>query len=105
METKKQPAQQIQIQVNEKVADGEYANLAIITHSGAEFVLDFVRVMPGSPKANVQSRIIMTPSHSKALLRALEQNIAKYENEHGEIKMPDPMAFPGMKAGPQNMPN
>ncbi len=105
METKKQPAQQIQIQVNEKVADGEYANLAIITHSGAEFVLDFVRVMPGSPKANVQSRIIMTPSHSKALLRALEQNIAKYENEHGEIKMPDPMAFPGMKAGPHNMPN
>ncbi len=105
METKKQPGQQIQIQVSEKVADGEYANLAIITHSAAEFVLDFVRVMPGSPKANVQSRIIMTPSHAKALLRALEQNIMKYENEHGEVKMPDPMAFPGMKAGPGNMPN
>ena len=105
MDSKKQPAQQIQIQVNEKVADGEYANLAIITHSGAEFVLDFVRVMPGSPKANVQSRIIMTPSHTKALQRALEQNITKYEAEHGEIKMPDPMAFPGMKPNPGNMPN
>ncbi len=105
MDTKKKAAQQIQIQVNEKVADGEYANLAIITHSGAEFVLDFVRVMPGSPKANVQSRIIMTPSHTKALMRALEQNITKYETEHGEIKMPDPMAFPGMKPGSQTMPN
>lgn len=105
MDTKKQAAQQIQIQVNEKVADGEYANLAIITHSGAEFVLDFVRVMPGSPKANVQSRIIMTPSHTKALMRALEQNITKYEAEHGEIKMPDPMAFPGMKPGTKTMPN
>jgi len=105
MENKKSGAQQIQIQVNEKVADGEYANLAIITHSAAEFVLDFVRVMPGSPKANVQSRVIMTPSHAKALLRALDQNIVKYENEHGEIKMPDPMAFPGMKTGPQSMPN
>ena len=105
MENKKSPTQQIQIQVNEKVADGEYANLAIITHSGAEFVLDFVRVMPGSPKANVQSRIIMTPSHTKALQRALEQNIVKYEAEHGEIKMPEPMAFPGIKTNQQNMPN
>ena len=105
MGNEKQGAQQIQIHVNEKVADGEYANLAIVTHSAAEFVLDYVRVMPGSPKANVQSRIIMTPSHTKALLRALEQNIKKYEAEHGEIKMPDPMAFPGIKPGPQGMPN
>lgn len=105
MESKKQQAQQIQIQVNDKVADGEYANLAIITHSGAEFVLDFVRVMPGSPKANVRSRVIMAPSHTKALMRALEQNVTKYENEHGEIKMPDPMTIPGMKSGPKNMPN
>ena len=106
MDKPKQPGQQqIQIQVNEKVADGEYANLAIITHSAAEFVLDYVRVMPGSPKANVQSRIIMTPSHTKALLRALEQNIAKYENEHGEIRLPDPKGFPGMAPGPGNMPN
>ena len=105
MENKKQASQQIQIHVNEKVADGEYANLAIITHSAAEFVIDFVRVMPGSPKANVQSRVIMTPSHTKALLRALEQNITKYETEHGEIKMPDPMGFPGIKPNNPGMPN
>ena len=102
---KAQKSQQIQIHVNEKVADGEYANLAIITHSAAEFVLDFVRVMPGSPKANVQSRMIMTPSHTKALLKALEQNITKYENEHGEIRTPDPMGFPGVGSPPGNMPN
>jgi len=105
MEPKNKPTQQIQIQVNEKVADGEYANLAIITHSAAEFVLDFVRVMPGSPKANVRSRVIMTPSHTKALLRALEQNIAKYEAEHGEVRMPDPTAFSGMPPKTGNMPN
>ena len=105
MESKNKPAQQIQIQVNEKVADGEYANLAIITHSTAEFVIDFVRVMPGSPKANVQSRVIMTPSHTKALQRALEQNISKYEVEHGEIRMPDPMGFSGIPPKQGTMPN
>lgn len=94
--------QQLQIQVSEEVAPGEYANLAIITHSAAEFVLDFVRVMPGAPKANVQSRIIMTPSHAKALSRALEQNIVKYENEHGEINMPEQVNLPKVD-GP--MPN
>ncbi len=105
MDPKSKPSQQIQIQVNDKVADGEYANLAIITHSAAEFVMDFVRVMPGSPKANVQSRIIMTPSHTKALLRALEQNISKYESEHGEIRLPDPQGFPGMPPKSGAMPN
>jgi len=94
--------QQLQIKVPEKIADGEYANLAIITHSAAEFVMDFVRIMPGSPTANVQSRIIMTPSHTKALLRALEQNIAKYENEHGEIRTIEPMRMPNVDG---KMPN
>jgi len=105
MEPKKKATQQIQIQVNENVADGKYSNLAIITHSSAEFIVDFVRVMPGTPKANVQSRIIMTPSHAKALYRALEQNISKYEAEHGEIKMPDPVLFPPVTPRPGNMPN
>ena len=105
MERKKQIPQQIQIQVKEDVADGKYANLAIITHSSAEFVTDFVRVMPGTPKANVQSRVIMTPSHAKAFLRALEQNIAKYESEHGEIKMPDPMNLPGLPLRSEDMAN
>lgn len=96
-DSKKQKPQQLQIQVNEKVADGEYANLAVITHSNAEFVFDFIRVMPGSPKANVQSRVIMTPSHAKALLLALKTNIEKYETQYGEIRMLDQQmtGYPG----------
>lgn len=70
---------QLQIELREEVAQGTYANLAIITHSSSEFILDFVRVMPGIPKAGVQSRIIVAPEHAKRLLRALEDNIAKYE--------------------------
>ncbi len=77
---------QINIELNDEVAQGIYSNLAIITHSSAEFVLDFVRVMPGVPKARVQSRIILTPEHAKRLLLALQDNIAKYESAHGKIK-------------------
>ena len=97
-EQKPQKQQQLQIQVSEKVADGEYANLAVITHSNAEFVLDFIRVMPGSPKANVQSRVIMTPSHAKALLSALKSNIEKYEAQYGEIRMQEQQmpGYPGV---------
>ncbi len=76
---------QINIELNEEVADGIYSNLAIITHSNAEFVLDFVRVMPGMPKARVKSRIVLTPQHAKRLLRALADNIDKYEAIHGSI--------------------
>jgi hypothetical protein len=90
-------AQQIKIQVTDKVADGEYANLAIVTHSAAEFVMDFVRVMPGTPKANVQARVIMTPSHVKAFYHALQHNIEKFETQHGEIRMTDPSHLPGIK--------
>lgn len=104
-EPKKPQPQQLQIQVNEKVADGEYANLAVITHSNAEFVFDFIRVMPGSPKANVQSRVIMTPSHAKALLLALKTNIEKYETQYGEIRMLD-QQMPGYPGGVDpKMPN
>jgi len=77
---------QINVELSEDVAQGIYSNLAIITHSSAEFVLDFVRVMPGVPKAKVQSRIILTPEHAKRLLLALQDNIAKYESVHGKIK-------------------
>ena len=83
-EKKKQ--NQINVELSEDVAQGIYSNLAIITHSSAEFVLDFVRVMPGVPKAKVQSRIILTPEHAKRLLLALQDNIAKYESVHGKIK-------------------
>ena len=72
------PDNQLQIELKEEVAQGTYANLAIITHSSSEFVLDFVRVLPGLPKAGVQSRVILAPEHAKRLQRALEENIAKY---------------------------
>ena len=80
---------QLQIELKEEVAQGTYANLAIITHSSSEFILDFVRVMPGIPKAGVQSRIIVAPEHAKRLLRALEDNIAKYERVFGSIRISD----------------
>jgi hypothetical protein len=77
---------QISIELNEEVAQGTYSNLAVITHSASEFVIDFVRIMPGIPKAQVKSRIIVTPEHAKRLVAALEDNIAKYEAVHGTIK-------------------
>jgi hypothetical protein len=80
---------QLQIELKEEVAQGTYANLAIITHSSSEFILDFIRVMPGMPKADVQSRIIVAPEHAKRLLRALEDNIAKYERVFGTIRISD----------------
>ncbi|MBP1614884.1 MAG: hypothetical protein H6Q13_2332 [Bacteroidetes bacterium] len=80
---------QLQIELSDEVAQGKYINLAIITHSSSEFVLDFICVMPGTPKANVQSRIIVAPEHAKRLLRALEENIVKYERINGNISMPE----------------
>lgn len=77
---------QLQIELKDDVAQGTYANLAIITHSSSEFIVDFVRVMPGLPKAGVQSRIILTPEHAKRLLFALQDNVARYENQFGKIK-------------------
>jgi hypothetical protein len=81
------PGQQINIELGEKEAEGIYSNLAIITHSPAEFVIDFTRVLPGVPKAKVHARLIMTAQHAKLLLRALEDNISKFENKYGEIKI------------------
>jgi len=90
---------QINIELKEDVAQGTYANLAIITHSSSEFVLDFVRAMPGIPKAEVKSRIILTPEHAKRLLNALKDNLSKYESAHGKIKESDPS---GGSAMPMN---
>lgn len=94
---------QINIELNEEMAEGTYSNLAIITHSNSEFVFDYVRVMPGVPKARVKSRIIMNPQHAKRLLRALKENIDKFEANHGEIKDAEqvqgiPMNFGGPPA-------
>ena len=77
---------QINIELSEEIAEGEYANLAMIAHSNSEFVIDFIRLMPGVPKAKVKSRIVITPEHAKRLLKALEDNIEKYENNFGPIK-------------------
>ncbi len=92
---------EISIELKEDVAQGIYSNLAIITHSSAEFVLDFVRMVPGMPKAQVMSRIILTPEHAKRLMQALADNINKYESLHGIIKEqkgPVPMNFGGPAA-------
>lgn len=77
----------INIEINDETAQGIYSNLAVITHSSSEFILDFVRVMPGVPKAQVKSRIILTPDHAKRLLMALQDNIAKFEATMGPIKL------------------
>jgi len=85
MEEKKNP-NQISIELKEDIAQGIYSNLAIITHSPSEFIVDFVRIMPGIPKAEVKSRIILTPEHAKRLVAALQDNIDKYEAVNGPIK-------------------
>ena len=93
---------QLNIEISEEVAEGTYANLAIITHSHAEFVIDFVNVMPGTPKSRVKSRIILTPQHAKRFMRAITDNILKYESVNGPIKdledTPLPLNFGGPTA-------
>ncbi|MFB6340782.1 DUF3467 domain-containing protein [Saccharicrinis sp. FJH2] len=103
MENKQDKKGQINIELTEEVAQGTYSNLAIITHSSSEFVVDFVRIMPGIPKAKVKSRIVLTPEHAKRLMLALQENIKKFESFHGTIDLPEggnnhniPMGF-----GPQ----
>ncbi len=80
-----QPGNQINIELGEKEAEGIYSNLVLISHSPAEFVFDFTRILPGKPKARVYARIVMAPQHAKSLLKALEENIRKYEEQFGEI--------------------
>ena len=94
MENQENNNGQLQIELKEEVAQGTYANLAIITHSSSEFIMDFIRVMPGMSKAGVQSRIVLAPEHAKRLLRALEENIGKYERAFGSIRMPDEQPLP-----------
>ncbi|MCB0395821.1 MAG: DUF3467 domain-containing protein [Flavobacteriales bacterium] len=98
-----QDENQLNIELSEDVAEGTYSNLAIITHSNSEFVLDFIKVMPGVPKARVKSRILLTPQHAKRLLKAMKENLDKFESVHGEIKDTEaghavPMNFGGPTA-------
>ena len=80
---------QLQVELPQEVAQGEYANFAIITHSSSDFIVDFARVLPGLPKAQVKSRVILAPEHAKRLLGALQENIVRYEREFGPIKIPN----------------
>lgn len=90
------PKNQINIELPEEIAEGTYANLAIISHSHSEFVLDFIRLMPNVPKAKVKSRVVMTPQHAKRLMRALTENIKKFEKQFGNVAEGEPMMMPPM---------
>lgn len=94
-ENKNKPKKgQINIELDEQTAQGTYSNLAIINHSVSEFVVDFVNIMPGAPKSKVKSRIILTPQHAKRFLKALGENVNRFENMHGEIKDYDQPPMP-----------
>lgn len=91
----------LNIELTEEVAEGIYSNLAAITHSNAEFVIDFINMMPGNKKAKVKSRIVLTPQHAKRLMNALSENIQKYESVHGKIKETPRGQVPFSLGGPK----
>ncbi|KYP12936.1 DUF3467 domain-containing protein [Flavihumibacter sp. CACIAM 22H1] len=100
MENNSNQQNQLNIEISEEMAEGEYANLAIITHSHAEFVIDFVNVMPGTPKSRVKSRIILTPQHAKRFMKALIENIERFEDVNGDIKDLEEIQVPMNFGGP-----
>ena len=95
-----QQPNQLNIEISEEVAEGVYANLAIITHSHAEFVIDFVNVMPGTPKSKVKSRIILTPQHAKRFMKALNDNVTRFESMNGKIQDLEDVQLPLNFGGP-----
>jgi hypothetical protein len=99
-EMTEQNQNQLNIEISEEIAEGQYANLAIITHSHAEFVIDFVNVMPGTPKSKVKSRIIMTPQHTKRFMKALIENIGRFEDANGDITDLEQVEIPMNFGGP-----
>lgn len=109
MEQKKNPSnmQKINIELDEKVSSGEYSNFVVVTHSPAEFVMDYTRILPGVPKAKVHSRIIMAPQHVKSFMNALQDNIRKFEEKYGEIKVHQQEGIPkfGIKPPESELPN
>ena len=100
MQQDQQPQSQINIEITEEVAEGTYANLAIITHSHAEFVIDFVNVMPSTPKSKVKARIILTPQHAKRFMKALAENLQRYEAAKADIRDLEEVQVPMMFGGP-----
>ena len=106
MEKEPKKKHQIKIELDDNVGQGEYANFAVVTHSPAEFVMDYIRVLPGMTKSKVKSRIIMVPMHAKTLMMALQDNIKKYERKFGEIKIAKgPMSGPEFKLPDDVLPN
>lgn len=94
-ENKNVPAEgQMNIELSEEMAQGVYSNLAIINHSPSEFVVDFIQMMPGVPKAKVKSRVVITPQHAKRLLKALNENVNRFEQQFGEIRDIEPPQVP-----------
>ncbi|MBC7511466.1 MAG: DUF3467 domain-containing protein [Ferruginibacter sp.] len=91
---------QINIEISEEMSEGQYANLAIITHSHAEFIVDFVNVMPGTPKSKVKSRIILTPFHAKRFMKAMVENVKKFEAANGTIQDMEALEIPFTFGGP-----
>lgn len=100
MADQKPPENQLNIEISEEVAEGSYANLAIITHSHAEFVVDFVNVMPGTPKSKVKNRVIMTPFHAKRFMKAMIDNVKKFEAANGTIQDMESVEIPFTFGGP-----
>lgn len=100
MDNANQQPNQLNIEISEEVAEGVYANLAIITHSHAEFVIDFVNVMPGTPKSKVKSRIILTPQHAKRFMKALTENVNRFESLNGKIQDLEEVQIPMNFGGP-----
>lgn len=100
MDNENQQQNQLNIEISEEIAEGVYANLAIITHSHAEFVIDFVNVMPGTPKSRVKSRIILTPQHAKRFMKALTENVNRFESLNGKIQDLEEVQLPLNFGGP-----
>jgi hypothetical protein len=100
MDNSNQQPSQLNIEISEEIAEGVYANLAIITHSHAEFVIDFVNVMPGTPKSRVKSRIILTPQHAKRFMKALNENVSRFESMNGKIQDLEDVQIPMNFGGP-----
>lgn len=99
-QTKQFNKEQMQIELPEEEASGTYSNLVMITHSNSEFILDFISVMPGVPKAKVVKRMVLTPDHAKRLSNALAENVSRYEKEHGTISSGDQLDVPFNYRGP-----
>ncbi len=100
MENSNNQPNQLNIEISEETAEGQYVNLAIITHSHAEFVVDFVNVMPGTPKSKVKSRIILTPQHAKRFMKALIENVTRFESANGTIQDLEAVELPMNFGGP-----